>query len=86
MAAMSIALLRERMDREFAAIRADLKRIEGIVTSLRDAKDGPSKDHLPRALALLSAMEWQRAHCPVCKGTQPKHAAGCELASVLGGR
>ena len=83
---MSLALLKERVEREFAAVRADLRRIEGIVTSLRDAKDvRPQGDQLKRALALLSSMEWQKTHCPVCKGTQPKHAAGCELAAVLGG-
>ena len=89
---MSLITLRERMEREFAAVRADLRRIESAVTSQRDAR--PSREspaRLTHAIALLRDLEWSAAgkrvhrHCPVCDGTEPKHADGCGLAAVLAG-
>jgi hypothetical protein len=93
---MSLSGIRERMEREFAAVRAELRKIESAVEAARrDAKSSrDANERLRRAHALLREIEWHGAggasgsrakgHCPSCHGTEPKHAAGCELAGVLG--
>lgn len=95
MSTSGISGIREKMDREFAAIRADLKRIEVLAAASQGApKPSPRTDaRLDRALALLRELEWsasdagRRAHrqCPVCKSAEPRHADACELASLLDG-
>jgi len=96
MAGMSLSEIRERMEREFAAVRAELRKIESAVEAARrDAKGSRDKnERLRRAHALLREIEWQGAgvaagsrakrHCPSCHGTEPKHGSGCDLAGALG--
>ena len=95
MSTQGISGIREKMDREFAAIRADLKRIEALATASQGApKPTPRAEaRLDRALALLRKLEWgtsepgRRGHrqCPVCKSAEPSHADACDLASLLDG-
>ena len=60
MSTSGISGIREKMDREFAAIRADLKRIEVLAAASQGApKPSPRTDaRLDRALALLRELEW----------------------------
>lgn len=93
---MSLSDIKQKMEREFAAMRADLKRIESRVNSgLPDpAETKRAQTRHRHALALLRRLQWQPAdsahprrghrHCPVCEGAEPKHAGECELAEVLG--
>jgi septal ring factor EnvC (AmiA/AmiB activator) len=88
MSISDISSIRERMEREFAAVRADLKKIEAAIETSRRELKGSQDAHarLRRAMAVLREVEWRGAtkHCPSCKGAEPHHAAGCELAAVLG--
>jgi hypothetical protein len=93
---MSLSAIRERMEREFAAVRAELRKIETAVEAARREAKGSrdARERLRRAHALVREIEWLGAgdaagsrakrHCPSCHGTEPKHAGGCELAGVLG--
>jgi hypothetical protein len=93
---MSLSQMKDRMEREFAAIRADLKRIESRLSAgLPDpAEARRAQTRLRQALAVLRGLQWQPAdpahprrgqrHCPVCRGAEPEHADGCVLADVLG--
>ncbi len=88
--------MKDRMEREFAAIRSDLKRIESRLNSgLPDPTETKrAKTQLRQAVAVLRRLQWQPAdsahprrgarHCPVCAGAEPKHAGECELAEALG--
>jgi hypothetical protein len=90
-----IAGIRERMEREFAAVRAELRKIENAVEASRRDLKGSTDAHarLRHARELLREIEWRGAdpaagrraprHCPACKAAEPRHADGCELAEVL---
>ena len=92
---MSLSQIRDRMEREFATLRADLKRMEGALSAVqRDiVTSRDARQRVKRASALLRDAEWQPAHgaraktaqrtCPVCGGAQPNHGAGCNLAAAL---
>lgn len=88
---MGLAQIRERMELEFAAVRKDLKRMEGMLAALqRDAETSrDARQRVRRAGALAREIEWQRgakAHsesCPVCHGARPTHSEECGLAAVI---
>lgn len=88
---MGLAQIRERMEREFAAVRADLKRMEGLLAALqRDAETSRDvRQRVNRAGALARELEWKgatRSHaesCPVCHGVRPAHEEDCGLAAVI---
>lgn len=93
---MSLSQIKDKMEREFAAIRADLKRIEArLGAGLPDPAEAKrAQARLRHALSALRRVQWQPAdsahprrghrHCPDCHGAEPKHAEGCEIAAALG--
>jgi hypothetical protein len=80
---MSLATLREKMEREFFAVRNDLKRLEGLLAAgNRDAEAlRKSKQSLDRALALLRRLEWTPVSALVSSATPSVAARSPDLRS-----
>jgi len=71
---MSLEQIQGRMEREFAALRADLTRMGGTLAAIQ-------RDAAWRIAQGSRAKTPQRSR-PVCGGTQPNHGAGCGLAAA----
>ena len=92
---MSLAQIQDRMEREFAAVRANLKRMEDMLSTVqRDvAGSRDARERAQRAITSLRDIEWRSASahgakarqptCPSCGGAEPEHVAHCGLAAAL---